>query len=109
MTIDKDAVAAFMERKRTSFDWVKRLSRFDLIRELRESLDYWPFKGFKADLHQMACFVIGMVRTRFLFMLDMGAGKTWLVLLLWQYHRRKGVNVPQLLVLVPKKVHIGSW
>lgn len=109
--IAKDAVQQFLLRELRDYAWMKDLTRADLVLELKERLRDeqlpWPFITTPRK-HQLVCFLIGMKRLRFLWGLDMGGGKTKLVLDLFRYHRSAG-RVSRLLAMVPKKVHIGSW
>ena len=85
----KRAVEAYTGREFSSFDWMKRLSREQLIRELSR------FKvppEFKSDpwLHQLVCQFIGMCEPRFLFLLDMGLGKSKIIVDLITQAQREG-------------------
>lgn len=104
--ISKEAVQAFLTRPRESWSRYKRYSRADLLEELDERGIPRTF-ATRPRLHQLACYLVGMLNPRFLFLLDMGLGKTKLVLDLFNAHRNR--EDIQALVLVPKKVHMGTW
>lgn len=74
MLISKQARLEYINREFRSFTWMKKLTEEDLRDALRRER---PRPHFKTDpwLHQLVCFYIGMVEPRFLFLLDMGAGK----------------------------------
>lgn len=107
--IAKEAIDTYLAQPRKSYDWVKSLTRAEMVLELKERFGQgnWPFLT-RPDKHQMACYLVGLNRRRFLYFLDMGGGKTKLVLDLFRHYKKEGI-VTQLLVFVPKKVHIGSW
>lgn len=112
MTIAKDAVEEFLhKRELRNYSWIKELKRSELVLELKDRLreldEPWPFLT-TPRLHQLACFLIGMVHPRWMWGLDMGGGKTKITLDLFRFWRRRG-KVKRLLALVPKKVHMGSW
>lgn len=107
MTISKRAIDAFLERRLDSFTWMKALSRSALQRELN-GLRVRP--QFKTDpwLHQLVCFYIGLCEPRFLFLLDMGLGKTKIIAdIITQLLREK--KLTRALVTVPRLVNIDSW
>lgn len=74
MLISKQARADYIDRQFRSFTWMKKLTEADIRDALRGER---PRPHFKTDpwLHQLVCFYIGLVEPRFLFLLDMGAGK----------------------------------
>lgn len=94
------AVEAFRNRRLESYDWAKNCGRTELTRELRDV----QFHGEKPWLHQLACLALLLSLPQFLLFLDMGAGKTRVVLdALW--HRK----VKRALVLVPSSTNIPGW
>jgi superfamily II DNA or RNA helicase len=54
------------------------------------------------------CFYIGLVHPRFLFLLDMGAGKTKIVCDLITHQQRAG-KLDRALVTVPRLINLTSW
>lgn len=105
--ISKRAVQAYLGREFSSFEWMKRLPREVLLAEMAR------FKvppKFKTEdwLHQLVCHYIGMCEPRFLFLLDMGLGKSKIISdLVTQALRERRLN--HALVLVPRLVNIDSW
>src|SRR5674476_97763 len=79
MLIKHSAVVEFLRRPLDDHLWVKKLTRDQILRELR-TLRVQPY--FKTDpwLHQLACFYIAMTRPDFAYLLDMGLGKTKIML-----------------------------
>lgn len=105
--ISKEAVKAYFEKELDSFTWMKKLDERQLRREFRG----WKVRPeFKTDpwLHQLVCFYIGMCYPQFMFLLDMGLGKTKLLLdLMTQRQREK--RFKRALITVPRLINLGSW
>lgn len=103
------AVKEFLNRTLESYDWLKTLSD-DQLDEIINSLN--PKPSFTTTPHdcQKACFIIGAHIYEFLFFLDMGLGKTKLILDLISYHKDKtGLLTKPALVLVPNVINIETW
>jgi SNF2 family DNA or RNA helicase len=62
----------------------------------------------KPFLHQLACLLLGITYSNFLFFLDMGAAKTCLILNVIRWRRARG-QIKRTLVLVPNVVNIATW
>lgn len=107
MTVSRRAVAEFMDRDFDNFTWTKRLTRGALLREL-DGLRVPP--RFKTDpwLHQLACFYIGMSMPYFMFLLDMGLGKSKLIMDLFTQRVREK-RATRALVGVPRLINLASW
>lgn len=103
----RSAVRAFQQRKRRSFDWIKRLPKAELQAEANQILP--PLHLHTVPwIHQLACLLIGVNRKQFLFLLDVGLGKTKVIL--DTFHNRSfSGEVTRLLVVVPNRVNIGTW
>jgi superfamily II DNA or RNA helicase len=107
MLISRRAVNAFMSRKLDDFTWMKRLVREDIERELR-SLKVRPVFKTESWLHQLVCFYIGLCQPRFLYLLDMGTGKSKIIAdLITQYQRER--RLEGALVTVPRAINMDSW
>lgn len=107
MLISRQAVNDYMDRKFDSFTWMKRLSKDQLLAEIAR-LRVKP--RFKTDpwLHQLVCFWIGLHYPRFLYLLDMGLGKTKIIAdLITQVQRER--KLEGALVFVPRLTNIDSW
>lgn len=107
------AIDGLLDRKLSSYAWIKKASR----KELEDILRPLPFRvGDDPDtgeerkpyLHQLACAAIASELPDFLFFLDMGAGKTSLAFHIYRWHR-KFSGLRRLLVCVPKAVNVQSW
>lgn len=107
MLISRQAVNDYMDRKFDSFTWMKRLSKDQMLREIA-TLKVKPV--FKTDpwLHQLVCFWIGLHYPRFLYLLDMGLGKSKILSdLITQIQRER--KLEGALVFVPRLTNIDSW
>lgn len=105
--ISKDAVRAYSQKQLDSFVWMKKLQRQELEREFKD----WKVQPqFKTDpwLHQLVCFYIGTCYPQFMFLLDMGLGKTKILLDLMT-HRVRTKKMQRALVTVPRLINLGSW
>jgi len=103
----RKAIADYLDRDFDSFAWMKKLTRDDILSELSR---FKVVPEFKTEpwLHQLVCLYIGLCQPRFLFLLDMGLGKSKIVSdLAWQSIREK--RTKHGLVLVPRVINIDSW
>lgn len=107
MIIDRRAVKEFLNRELDNYLWMKGLRRDVIMKELRQ-LRVPPI--FKTDpwLHQLVCFWIGMHKPRFLFLLDMGLGKTKILADLMTQTRREK-KLEGALITVPRLINVDSW
>lgn len=106
--IDKRAIKAFLERKLSNFDWLKK-EPVEVLDEALAQLDPVPdFGGVTLRLHQKACFLIINDLKRFLLLLDMGAGKTVLSLLTIKYQKQQGKFI-KAIVFVPYLTSVVTW
>lgn len=107
MLISRSAVAEYLERDFDDFTWMKKLVREKILKEL----SYLKVKPkFKTEpwLHQLVCFYIALCRPEFLFLLDMGLGKTKIIAdIITQLLREK--RLTRALVTVPRVINIDSW
>lgn len=107
MIIDRRAVREFLERELDNYLWMKGLRRETILRELR-CLRMPPV--FKTDpwLHQLVCFWIGLHKPRFLFLLDMGLGKSKILADLITHVQREK-KLEGALITVPRLINVDSW
>ena len=106
-TIDKRALVKYLSRNLDSYVWMKKLSIQDLTNEIN-SLKVKPV--FKTDpwIHQQVCFLVGIFEPRFLYLLDMGLGKSKIIQdLITQRLREK--KIERALITVPRLINLGSW
>ena len=105
--ISKSAQRAFLGRKLNSFDWVKDCSEDELDKAL-DNLNPKPFFYTPPYKLQKACFLIGLECPEFLYFLDLGLGKTKLMLDLIRYRKLCGEK-PRAIALVPNLANIEGW
>jgi SNF2 family DNA or RNA helicase len=102
--IDPRAVSTFLERELDDWRWIKEVPQEELFKLLPKG---FPFLT-DPRLHQVACFLIARKLHRFLFFLDMGAGKSKLLLDCIRYRKHMG-ELRGALVCVPNLINLPSW
>lgn len=108
MVISKAAIETYLSRKLDSYLWMKKLSQEQLLDELQQFKVKPKFKTEALGVHQLVSFYIGCCQPEFLFLLDMGLGKTWILLnLINQFQREK--KLTRSLVTVPRIINLASW
>lgn len=107
MLIAREAVKRFLDRDLDSFVWMKKLTREQITRELN-GLRVRPHFKVEPWLHQLVCFYIGLLYPRFLFLLDMGAGKS-LILEMIAHQLLRERKLRRALITVPRLTNIDSW
>lgn len=106
--ISRGVIKAFLERSLNDYSWLKRQPKRRILRRIMESCARKHLFKTPPYKHQVICFYIGTCLDRFLFLLDMGLGKTKIVLDLFEYHWNAG-NATKALVLVPNRVNVDGW
>ncbi len=107
MLISRQAINDYLEREFDDFRWMKKLRREQLEAEFKR-LKVPPIFKTESWLHQMVCFWVGLHMPRFLFLLDMGAGKTKILSdIMTQVQRER--KLEGALVFVPRMTNIDSW
>ena len=107
MVISRQALRAYADRQLDTFLWMKQLCREDIIAELAQ---FRVLPVFKTEpwLHPLVCFYIGLCRPEFLFLLDMGLGKSKIIAdLITQ--RQRDRTLRRALVTVPNVINMASW
>lgn len=105
--ISRGAIRAYLDRDLRDYSWLKQASRRQLESSVSELLPP-PYFLTKPMKQQLACFLIGCSCDSFLFFLDMGTGKTKLILDLLYYRIMSG-DFSRALVMVDGLVPIESW
>ena len=84
--ISPKVVQGFIDQPRDSHVWMKRLKRKEL-----EDLVYPDWDQFEMEpfLHQLVSIALGIAYPQFLYLLDMGLGKSAVWLALLRYFRAK--------------------
>jgi superfamily II DNA or RNA helicase len=97
----------YLARKLRNTEKVKLVTddQLDLrIAKLKHSFSKTPYK------HQKVCFLLGVHQPGFLFLLDMGLGKTYISLNVFDYFNNAGLNEGKsMLVLVPNSTNVAGW
>ncbi|MNU33637.1 hypothetical protein D3C71_222000 [compost metagenome] len=107
MLINRGAIDAYLRRPLDDFSWLKQLAREAVEGELA-GLRVRPRFKTEPWLHQLVCFYIAMCEPRFMFLLDMGTGKTKIILDVLLQLMREG-RATRGLVTVPRLINIDSW
>ena len=105
--ISKEAVKEFLKQPRESYTWIKDASREDLEESIKELCPQFQPK-LPLFTHQLASVNLGLAFNNFLYLLDMGLGKTRIALNIAQC-RKLLRQVKRTLVVVPNLVNIESW
>jgi len=107
MLISRRAIADYLDRDFNDYTWMKKLPLEKIEREL-SSFKVRPRFKTMPWLHQLVCFYICLCEPRFLLLLDMGTGKTKILLdVLTQLIREK--RVERGLITVPRLINVDSW
>lgn len=107
MVMSRQALRAYLSRDLDSFDWMKRLTRQQILAELNQFRVKPTFKTTPWT-HQLVCFYIGLCQPEFLFLLDMGLGKSKILSDLAQHYKRER-RLRRALILVPNVINMESW
>ena len=105
--ISRRVVDEFLNRKMDSYNWMKKCKRAELEAYLEDLPFDVQFKT-KPFIHQLVCVILGLELGNFLFLLDMGTGKTKLSLDCANILKLSG-KIDKTLVLVPEPINIASW
>lgn len=105
--IAKSAIKAFLNRRLDNYSWIKKSSRRDLISYLSEMPYDIKFKT-KPFTHQLACTILGLELNEFMYLLDMGTGKTKINLDVVETRMRAG-EIKKTLALVPSPINMVGW
>lgn len=101
--ISKHIIESFINKKYTKSDWVKKISKEEFEKE-------WIPKTFKPKLkpfkHQMAGIVLGTLHDNFLYFMDMGLGKTLIILSVLSIRKKEWKKV---LVLSPNASTVATF
>jgi hypothetical protein len=105
--IRKQAVEDYLARELDDWRWMKRLKRETLLEEIKR-LHPKPVFQTAPWVHQLVCFWIAVHQPRFLFLLDMGLGKT-LISLMVMHYRQRTRELQRGLVFVPRVLNAETW
>lgn len=107
--LSRSAIRKFRARKLDSFEFMKKLSRRQLL-DMIDQLDPTPVFISHDPMwdHQLVGFLIGVYTPQMLIFFDMGLGKSRVVLELIAYLKLCG-HQPRALVVVPNDVAVENW
>lgn len=105
--IAKSAIKAFLERPRKDSDKAKLYSSSELDSKIDELFPR-PRFATKPRKHQKVSFLFCAHYSGFLLYLDMGLGKTWVVLNAFQWRKRAG-EASRMLAVVPNVSNVLGW
>ena len=98
--LNPEIINNFLNRKLDSWEWLKDIKRDKLEEEVSLDFKTTPYT------HQLASMVAGKYNDNFLYLLEMGAGKTKIILDLLTYRKnewKKG------LILSPNVSTVYTW
>lgn len=107
MILSRHAVDDFLHRDFDNHLWLKNVAAEQIQYELNRMRVRPRFKT-KPWLHQLVCFYLGLRYPEFLYLLDMGLGKSKIIMDLLTQRLREG-TVRRGLVTVPRLINIDSW
>jgi len=107
MILNRRAVANFLSREFDNFTWMKKIPRGLVEAELAK-LKVKPIFRTQPWDHQLVCFWIALCQPRFLFLLDMGLGKSKILADVLTQLIREG-HVDRGLITVPRLTNVDSW
>jgi len=105
--ISPKAITDFLSRSLRDSNKTKLFSDAALTKKI-ENLSPKPKLNVQLRTHQKACFLLGLLRKRYLLLLDMGLGKTLITLAIFHYLKQLN-RKPKALVLVPGSSNVGAW
>jgi SNF2 family DNA or RNA helicase len=105
--IAHEVLEAFKNRKLLNSEKLKQHPPEYLQRKIDElpAKPEWVYPPFK---HQLVCFLLCVKFPRYFHMLDMGLGKTKVMLDAFNYQRQVG-KATRMLVLVPQTTNLFAW
>ena len=107
--IAKTAISKFLNRKLDNWEEVKELTELETWEAIDASV---PSEfGFKTLpwLHQSISFLAGIENKEFLFLLDMGGGKSKCIMDVFSYYKETGEYTGKTLIMAPNDVSMDGW
>ena len=107
--ISRTAIESFLHQPFESVQWIKQVRQSEMERELA-NLPIPRSQLFVTEPydHQLLCFFLAITHPQFAFFLDMGLGKSKIMLDAASYFIARG-TVRRVLVLVPYRINLYSW
>lgn len=106
--IHRHAIKQYLEQERESFHWIKKLKEPKVDKALAEL-------GFQSEhydslmLHQKQCVLAGIAIPNLCYWLEMGTGKSRVMLELFNYYYQTDTLVGKTLILAPTDEVVQSW
>lgn len=105
--INKKVVKEFLARKLDNHDWLKSQPRVKLFAEFKNELKLLPTLS-TLWVHQLVCLLLLITLKRFMLHIDMGGGKTSIVLYSILLRKLQG-EAPLAIVFVPYITAVDTW
>ena len=105
--ISKQVVKEFLNQELDDWSWIKKATEEELLTELKLISPNFKFK-IKPRLCQLACLLLGYWNKDFNFWLDMGVGKSKVILDIISLQRSLGKK-DKVLILAFNVTSVGSW
>lgn len=105
--LPKHIINTFLQKELNNWDWIKELPKSELEKEIKELFPTLPIKN-PLFQHQLVCFLIGHYNNSFLYFVDMGLGKTAIILAILAYKKQER-KFKKALILVPYEVSMEGW
>lgn len=102
------AIKAFLYEKRDNHDWMKKLTNDQLDAALRENKFKTICPDRPLDKHQKVCILLGIAYQTFCYWLDMGTGKSRIVLELINHFWRRGL-LKRAIILAISDEAVSGW
>jgi SNF2 family DNA or RNA helicase len=104
--IAQSAIVEFLSRPREDWTWVKQVPKAEAMQILHRN--YGVTFHTEPMAHQAACLLLALSQPQFMFLLDMGTGKTKIMLDAARHRTRSGL-AQRTLVLVPSAINVDGW
>lgn len=105
--ISRLAITEFLNRKLNDFSWIKEVPEEELDSAIKE-LGYESNLKLLPHKHQKASFYLCACLDKFMLILDMGLGKTFISLMLYDFLKQQN-KVKKMLVIVPNVINLQNW
>lgn len=106
--INPKIITEFLGRKLDNHDWMKKLGPIELRIELYKEFKQLPDFD-KLWQHQQVCFMLCTALKRFMLHVDMGGGKSLVVLFSILYRKLMLGHKPKAIIFVPFITAVDTW
>lgn len=107
MAYARSTLEKFIKRELDEWDFLKSLPEEKLDQQLKA---FWPTARFKLKpyKHQKVAILLGISNPGFMYLMDMGTGKSGVSLIVHQYNVEFN-GAKKLLIVVPNEVAVETW